>query len=183
MLEWALVENIHRADLNPIEKAQAYKDYIERFGLTQTDAAQKLGEPRTTVSNYLRVLDLQPPVRDMLAAGTVTFGHAKVLCSLVDDPKRQLELAELVGQQGLPVRDLEKLLHEPPAPTQAPQPPQPAARPAYLRDLEDQLTAAIGTKVTVLNGRSKSAGRIVIRYYSLDDFDRIMERLGVKLNS
>jgi ParB family chromosome partitioning protein len=185
MLEWALIENIHRAELNPIEKAQAYREYINRFALTQTQAAERLGEPRTTVSNYMRLLELQPQVRDMIIGGKLSFGHAKVLCA-VGDPHRQVELAKLASESDLSVRDLEKLVGVPASaaaatpPTPAPQTP---SRPAYLRDLEDQLTAAIGTKVTVHNGRSKNAGRIVIRYYNLDDFDRIIERLGINLSS
>ena len=186
MLEWALVENIQRADLNPMERARAYQDYIERFALTQEQAAQKLGQPRTTVANYLRILDLQPEVQGLVLQDRLSFGHAKVLAGLVGQDARQLALAQRVVGEGLSVRQLEELMEKPAqgdlsavatsvraTRTKAP----------YLRDLEEQLTEAVGTRVAILPSRAKNTGRVVISFYNLEDFDRIAAMLGLKINS
>ena len=185
MLEWALVENIHRADLNPMERAHAYREYMDRFGLSQVDAADRLGEARTTVANFVRMLDLPDEVQQLLMAGAISFGHAKVLAGCPDDPQRQVGLARRCEKDGLSVRELEGLLAAGPgggAPRRrAAGPDRP--RPAYLRDFEEQLTRAVGTRVLIRPGRAKNAGRIVIDYYGLDDFDRIVSCLGAKLES
>jgi len=177
MLEWALIENIQRADLNPIERAAAYRDYMERFNLTQAEVAERMGQPRATIANYLRILDLQDVIQQMLIDGTLTFGHAKLLAGLAD-PTRQLRLARKVVNGCLSVRQLEALLTEP---TEAPPSVQPARTKApYIADLEQRLTQALGSRVTIHPGRAKNSGRIVIDYYSLDDFDHIANVLGMK---
>jgi ParB family chromosome partitioning protein len=180
MLEWAIIENIQRADLNPVERAQAYREYMDRFNLTQADAAEKLGQPRTTVANYLRVLDLCDDVQKMLMDGTLTFGHAKVLAAAAGDVNRQVQLARKVVDGGLSVRQLEELMNGK-ATAVAATPAQPKIKPAHIRDLEERLTQASGTKVVIQPGRAKNTGRVVIEYYSLDDFDRIAVGLGAKL--
>ncbi len=182
MAEWALVENLQRADLNPIERAEAYHKYMEQFKLTHAQAAERLGEPRTTVSNYLRMLDLCDEVQGLLRSGELTFGHAKIIAGLVNQPEKQAKLARKVVAKGLSVRNLEQLV------AGASQPQEVTtkvslARPAYLRDLEEQLTRSVGTRVQVRPGRKKNTGRIIIDYYSLDDFDRISNSLGAKIDS
>lgn len=178
MLEWALVENIHRTDLNPIERARAYQEYSDRFSLTHAEAAQRLGQPRTTISNYLRLLDLPDPVQELLAAGSLSFGHAKVLAGLEGQADLQSRLAQRVVREGLSVRDLERIItaRKGREATSAP----PSQRPAYVRDLEERLTRAVGTKVQLRPGRAKGRGKIIVDYYSLDDFDRIAASLGVE---
>ena len=187
MLEWGLVENIHRADLNPVERAEAYRSYIDRFGLTQTDAAQRLGQPRTTVVNYLRILELDADARSLIAAGRLSFGHAKVLAGLIADPIRQALLARLAAYEALSVRRLEEIVSEPQAAATRTGAPTGAVvrrpKPAYIQDLESQLSQASGTRVTIRPGRAKNAGRIIIDYYSLDDFERISTALGARLES
>jgi ParB family chromosome partitioning protein len=183
MLEWALIENIHRADLNPVERAEAYRNYIDRFHLTQDAAAERLGQARSAVSNCLRILDLCDEIRHMLLDGRLTFGHAKVLAGLLNQPARQLVLARKAAAGQLSVRKLEELVEaagatlvsDLPATKHAP------IKPPYIRDLEAQLSQAVGTRVTIQAGRAKNAGRITIDYYSLDDFDRIAVALGAKL--
>jgi ParB family chromosome partitioning protein len=184
MLEWALIENIQRSDLNPLERAMAYREYVDRFNLTVAQASERLGQPRTTVSNYLRVLELSSDVQLLIARGQLSFGHAKVLAGIVGNPNLQLELAQRAGKDDLSVRQLEGLISV----AQAPAKDSPTARvsrskPPYILDLQEQLTAAVGTRVTIIQGRSKNAGRIVIDYYSLDDFDRIAASLGLKVQS
>ena len=186
LIEWALVENIHRADLNPIERARAYREYIDRFALTQAEAGERLCQPRATVANYLRIIDLPDSVQDLLVQGSLSFGHAKVLSGLAGDPERQMELARQAVSEPLSVRQLEELIASPdggrPSVSEARTKRTPT-RPAYVRDLEDQLTRAVGTRVVIRPGRAKNTGRIVIDYYSLDDFDRIVGGLGATLES
>jgi len=179
MLEWALVENIQRADLNPVERARAYQEYIDRFSLGQAEAAERLGQPRTTVANYLRILDLEDEIQTMLTDGTLSFGHAKVLAGLTEG---RLALARRAARRGLSVRQLEALAGGSPAHAGGARPPA-RQRPAYLVDAEDQMTRALGTKVSIHPARAKNTGRVVIEYYSLDDFDRIAAALGVSLES
>lgn len=186
MLEWALIENIHRTDLNPVERAGAYRQYVDQFGLTQADAADRLGQPRATVANYLRLLDLSPVIQEMVAAGALSFGHAKVLAGLVGSPEQFLSLARKTVAEELSVRALEDLVARAAGlPDQAQQQTGRPARmkPAYVRDLEEQLTQAVGTRVTILPGRAKHTGRVVVEYYSLDDFERIAGLLGLKVQS
>jgi len=187
MLEWALVENIQRSDLNPVERAQAYREYMDRFSLTQADAAERLGQPRATVANYLRMLDLSDEIQRMIVDGHLSFGHAKVLAGLTTAPERQLALARRTASEGLSVRILERLVTNAAAegavPVTEQPPPSGRTKPAYLRDLEEQLSRAVATRVTLLPGRAKHTGRIVVEYYSLDDFDRIAKLLGLRVET
>jgi ParB family chromosome partitioning protein len=176
MLAWSLVENIQREDLNPIERASAYRQYVDRFALTQAEAAERLGQPRTTVSNHLRLLELQDVSQDLLASGALSFGHGKVLAALTDDPARQVALAHKAADEALSVRQLEAMIAD-----GHPSPPSrraAVARPAYLTDMEEKLTQSFGTRVAVRPGRAKHSGKVIVEYYSLDDFDRIARALG-----
>lgn len=181
MVEWALVENIQRTDLNPMEKARAYRAYIDRFSLSQAQAAQKLGQARATVANFLRLLELPNDVRDLIQQDLLSFGHAKILAGL-SSPAQQKKLATRTVKQQLSVRKLEQLVQA------AEQGDDPTAtsdntrqtKPAYVRDLEQRFRHAVGTRVSIKPGRSKQTGRIVIEYYSFDDFDRIAAALGVQ---
>lgn len=178
MVEWALVENIQRADLNPVEKAKAYREYMDRFNLTQIDASERLGQARATVANYLRILDLCDEIQKMILDGALSFGHAKVLAGMPAGAQ-QLALAKKACDNGLSVRELEKLAS---LPVQPPSDAKPAKiKPAFIRDLEEQLTHATGTRVAILPGRAKNTGRIVLDYYNLDDFDRLAKALGVQI--
>lgn len=180
MLEWALVENIQRADLNPLERAEAYRQYIDRFQLTQAQAGERLGQPRATVANHLRLLELPQEVQKMIADGALSFGHAKLLASLGDDRARQLQLARRVARTGMSVRQLEAVLEL--ALGRLPTRPRRVrgAKPPYLVDLQDRLTRAIGTRVVIQPARAKNTGKVVIDYYSLEDFDRISAALGLR---
>ena len=184
MLEWALIENIQRSDLNPVERALAYRDYVDRFNLTVAQASERLGQPRTTVSNYLHILELQPDIQQMIGRGSVSFGHAKVIAGIVGNTELQLELAIRVEKDGLSVRQLEGLISVSQVAGQAGVATKaPRTKPPYVLDLQEQLTQAVGTRVTIVQGRSKNSGRIVVDYYSLDDFDRIAGGLGLKSQS
>ena len=181
MLEWAIVENIQRSDLNPLERAQAYREYIDRFGLTQAEAAQRLGQARPTIANHLRILDLSDVAQQYVADGSLSFGHAKVLASM-SDLSRQEELAVRCVQQGWNVRRLESETGKgQPADTTADAASARPAKPAFVRDLEERLTQAVGTRVRIQQGRGKNTGRIVVDYYGLDDFERIAGCLGLSV--
>lgn len=179
MLELALIENIQREDLNPIERAEAYRHYADEFGLSAEQIGVRMGEDRTTVVNYLRLLDLPAPIRRMVAENKLSMGHARCLAG-VSDVRRQGELAESVASGGLSVRALEGLIR-----TERSERAGPASRDGsgdspHLRDMEQRFERAIKTKVSIVPSRRKGRGRIVIEYYSLDDFDRIASALGVE---
>lgn len=182
MLEWALVENIQRTDLNPVERAQACRDYIDRFGLTQAQAAQRLGQPRASIANYLRILDLPDVIHEMLILGSLSFGHAKVLAGLAGQQERQVALARTAARKSLSVRELEELAASPGGASVAREAVRERkSKAAYLLDIERQLSTAMGRRVVIKPGRAKNSGKIIIEYHSIEGFDRIVEALGVKI--
>jgi len=184
LLEWAIIENVQRSDLNPIDRAKAYRDYIDRFSLTQAQGAQRLGQPRATIANYLRLLELSDDVQQLLLTGRLSFGHAKVLAGLAGKPALQLALAGKAAARNLSVRQLEALVAtENSARADATSTRRSSTKPPYILDLEQQLTGAVGTRVTIRTGRAKDTGAITIEFYSLDDFDRITGALGAKVES
>jgi len=181
MLEMALVENIHREDLNPIDRARAYRRYCDEFALSAEELATRVGDDRSTVSNYLRLLDLPDAVQDLVRAGRLSMGHARCIVGVPDNEQR-LRLAKVVMAQDLSVRALEGIVQrERKGQRRAGASGRPTAdRTPHLRDLEERFSRATGTKVSIQEGRRKGSGRILIEYYSLDDFDRISGRLGLE---
>ena len=173
LLELALVENLQREDLDPIEKAESFKAYLDSTGRTQAAAAARLGLDRSTIANMIRLLDLPGPVQAMVRSGFLAMGHARAILS-VDDPKKQMRLAERVAREGLSVRQVERLA-APSAPRR--QTPRQSSRSPEVRDLERRLREALGTKVSVQMGIRPDTGRIVIDFYSQDGLDRILSRL------
>jgi len=176
MLELAIIENIHRADLNPVERARAYRQLQQRYQLSHEEIAHRVGEDRASVTNYIRLLALPDDLLQQLAAGVLSVGHAKVLLS-VADPKTQHQLADQCVNAGWSVRRLEQEISGGVKASKQPATPQPA-RPA-VTDMEQRLSTALGTRVQIKEGRRRHSGRILIEYYTLADFDRIIERLGI----
>lgn len=173
MLEWALIENIHRTDLNPVERARAYQQYISRFSLSQEQAAERLGDDRSTIANYLRLLDLSQPILNLLTAGSLTMGHARALLGLPEAHRRE-ELAHETLKEKWSVRELERRIQN----IRNQQPRTPPEPDPHIVELEQELTRTVGTKVSIKTaGRKRHRGKIIIDFYSLDDFDRIRERL------
>ena len=167
-LEIALVENIQREDLNPIEEAGGYQNLVDAFAYTQEDLARAVGKSRPHVANMLRLLALPPPVRERLEAGAITAGHARALL-VAADPER---LAEVVVARGLNVRQTERLVQEgglPPARASAPQDPN-------VRAVEQSLADALGLKVA-LKPKGKKGGRLVVEYGDLAQLDLLIGRL------
>ncbi len=181
MLELALIENILREDLNAIERAMAYRNYCNQFGLSADQVAEKLSEDRSTVVNYLRLLDLPSDVKDIVVSGQLSMGHARCLLAL-RSPADIVRTAKLVIDEGMSVRGLEKLVREK-VQARASASTQPTIKEATKRPqiaaLEQAFVRTLGTKVDIHESRRKGSGKIVIHYYSLDDFDRISTCLGV----
>jgi ParB family transcriptional regulator, chromosome partitioning protein len=176
--QMALVENIQREDLNAMDRAYAYRVLVQELGLTQNELAGRLGEDRSSVANYLRLLDLAEPVQELVRAGSLTMGHAKLLAG-VSDPIEQKRLADRVVSANLTVRNLERLLQEPVQPTPA-ESAKEGHSTAHLKDLEKTLSGQLGVRVNVKQG-PKHRGKVVLHYANLDQFDQLIERLGVVL--
>jgi ParB family transcriptional regulator, chromosome partitioning protein len=176
MLELALVENIQRADLNPLEEALAYKQLAEEFGLTQEQIAQRVGKSRVAVANILRLLKLPEPIKARLADGLITEGHARALLAVTDQATQQHLLSQII-KNNLSVRQTEELVRrrldeQPPAARKAASGQRISAD---SRALEDRLRRVLGTKVSLF--RSKKGGTLVIHFYSEEELDSIYRRI------
>ncbi len=170
LLEMALIENIQREDLNPLEAAEAYKRLQDEFKLTQDDLAKRVGKERSTVTNFLRLLGLPKEIKQDLANGALSMGHAKALLAL-DRVREQMQAALMIVKKGLSVREAEALVSRLKNP-----PKEKKARLGHeLKAVEEKLKKALGTHVSV-SSKSKG-GRIVIEYYSDEDLDRILEKI------
>ena len=177
LLEWALVENIHRLDLNPIERAKAYQNYLSTFCLTQAEAAERLGENRSVIANYLRILDLPEEIKQMLAESRLAMGHARAILALpTDELRRKLANRALAGR--LNVREVERLVRKYLTGSSQARTTD-RSKPAHILDLENKLSSQLGAKVSIETRKNGQRGRIIIEFYSLDEFDSIAERLGL----
>jgi ParB family chromosome partitioning protein len=174
--QMALIENIHRENLNPIDRAQAYQALMSQLGLTQAELADRLGEYRSSIAHYLRLLDLAEPVRNLVRDGKLSLGHAKLLAG-VSDILQQQRLAEICVTQELSVRGLERLLagRQPPVPASKNKPSS-----AHLQHMEKAIARQLGMRVQ-LRAASKTKGRLVIHYASLDQFDELLKRMDIRL--
>ena len=172
--QMALVENIQREDLNAIERAQGYRVLMQQLGLTQAELANRMGEDRSSIANYLRLLDLAEPVRRMVQDGRLSMGHAKLLAG-VEDILEQQKLAETVIAQNLSVRNLERLLETRGQPQGE---KKGGGSAAHVADLEKSMSRQLGLRVQ-LRSSSKGKGRLILHYASLDQFDELMQKLGV----
>ena len=173
--ELALVENLQREDLNPIEEAEGYRTLMERYGLTQEETARSVGRSRPAVTNSLRLLKLSAPVLELVSSGKLSAGHARALLP-IEDEARQLDAAEEVVRRALSVRQTEKLaarkLKAPPE-AEVPQGVD------YAAEVSRRLEAALGRRVLLLD--KKSSGRIVLEYYDAEDREALiadLEKLG-----
>ncbi|HLC16842.1 MAG TPA: ParB/RepB/Spo0J family partition protein, partial [Thermodesulfovibrionia bacterium] len=173
VFELALIENIQREDLNPIETAEAFQKLISEYQLTQEDLSQKVGKERATIANYIRILKLPAEIKEWIADGFLSTGHAKAILQIKDEEK-QIEIAKKIIKTGLSVRETEKFAVK----TEEPKQP-PAQTDPHIDSLEERLTSALGTKVRV-HAQSKERGKIEILYYSLDELDRLLDILIVE---
>jgi ParB family chromosome partitioning protein len=170
-LAMALIENIQREDLNPLEEAQGIQRLIAEFGMTHEDAAAAVGRSRSGVSNLLRLLQLSQPVQDMVLGGKLDMGHARALLPLA--PAKQIEVANLIAHRQLSVRDAERLARN----AQRPKARQAPPRDRDVARLEEELSDHLGLSVSIRAGKNGS-GQLVIGFSSLDQLDGVLARLG-----
>jgi len=173
-LAWALIENLQRSDLNPLEEAQAFRRLVDDFGLSHDEVGSRVGRSRSAVANTLRLLDLDARVQAALADGQITESHARAIAGL-GDPARQAEALSEVVSGGLSVRQTEELVRRA-SKQQTPKTKRSAsARPADVERLERGLREALATKVTL--NTSRKGGKITIEYYTQEELERLYERL------
>ena len=187
MLEMAIVENVQREELNPIEVALGYQRLIEECGLTQEQVAEKIGKNRTTISNLLRLLRLPPRVQASLRDGSVSVGHARTLVTVDDEEAQEALLEEIRGRE-LTVRQTEDLVRTwrekqqapspapKPAPAAPPSPPVPDREALQIQAFTNQLRTHLSTKVDIKH-KADGSGRIEIAYYAAEDLERLLELL------
>lgn len=180
--QMALVENLQRQDLNPIERATAYKTLLDNLGLTQAELADRLGEERSVIGHHVRLLELATGVQTIIAEGRLSLSHARVL-AIVTDAAEQTRLAELAVAQDLSIKNLERIVTSAPAAVSKPAAPTPApATSAHLADLEKTLSRTLGMRVQLKTKAGKKAGRLILHYASLDQFDDLMTKLGISMD-
>jgi ParB family chromosome partitioning protein len=196
--EWSLVENLQREDLNPIERAEAFQRLARQFELSHEQIAERVGVERSTISNALRLLALPEEVRELVAVGTLSAGHARAIAGLAD-AQRQRSVAQRVVSQSWSVRRLEAELKRVgggagggagEASAGELEQVQPVserrqgigAQQAHLADLERQLGEQLGTRVRLKAGRRKGTGWLAIEYFSAEHFEELMHRLDVKVS-
>jgi len=172
VMELALIENLQREDLNSIEEAMAYKSLIEEYNMTQEEISKKIGKSRPAIGNSLRLLQLPQEIKNMIAEGKISQGHARALLSISGE-KKQLDMAEKIIAQQLNVRQIEKLAKD--TKQKKKKEVLPDAYRIEINQLEERLRAVLGTKVTIHH--RKNRGSIEIEYYSDEEFDRIFELL------
>jgi ParB family chromosome partitioning protein len=177
LLELALIENIQRQELNPIEEANAYKRLIESLGLTQEDVAGRVGRDRTFITNYLRILKLPTEIQAMVEEEKITFGHARALLA-ISDPPLQRRIAQKIFRNNWSVRETEtRIKHLTSSASKPGGRSVPRQEDPNVRAAETKLRRRFGTQVRIVPTRGRTPGRIEIEYYSGTDLDRIYELL------
>lgn len=177
LLEWALIENIQREDLNPLEEAEAYRRLAEERMLSQDEIAKRVGKYRSTVTNAIRLLRLPEEVKEFVKNGFLTAGHARALLGLLT-PEHQRQMAKRIVEENLSVRQIEAIVNRSNAHKRR------AKQARHLKpeivDLERKLQEVLGTQVKIYPRKNQQEGRLEIHYFSLDDLDRILGKLGIK---
>jgi ParB family transcriptional regulator, chromosome partitioning protein len=176
-LEIAIIENIHRQNLNPIEEAEAYERLANEFALTQEMVAKKVGKSRTAVANTLRLLKLSRNIKEDLISEKISMGHARALLGL-ENPKQMEILRKEIIKQDLTVRQTEGRVNKIKAASANKPGPSTAKKDIFIKDLEKDLARRLGTKVDI--SPKKNGGKLVLTYYSDDDLDRIQGLMGSK---
>ena len=179
LLTLALIENLQRTDLNPIEEGEGYRQLAQAFALTQQQIAETVGKDRTTIANMLRLLQLPETVRSLLQQGQLSMGHAKVLLGL-DEDDRIVSLAEEIVREGLTVREVERRLRAvaPAVKKKTGRPRSIDKQPAEVRRIEDRLRRHLQTDIAV-KVSSSNRGTVTIHFYSADDLERLMDLMQV----
>ena len=173
-MELALIENLQRQDLNPVEEALGYQTLMEEYGLTQEDAAKRVGKSRPAVANALRLLGLTHQVLEKLRAGELTAGHARAILQLKNE-KKQLEAAQKIAALGLSVRQAELLCKNMAKEAPKPAPEQEVLKVDYVAECEKQLSKHLGRGVKIVNGKRK--GRFELEFYGQEDLQTLLDTL------
>lgn len=176
IVEIALIENIQREDLNPIEEAQAYKKLLTEFNLKQDEVAERVSKSRAAVTNSIRLLKLSDKVQQMVIDDMITTGHARALLA-IEDPEEQYNVAQKIFDEKLSVREIEKLvknLHKEPKQKKK---TDDKTLEAIYQDIEEKLKQKLGTKVSIV-AKGEGAGKIEIEFYSHEDLDRLIDMMG-----
>lgn len=180
--EWALIENLQREDLNPIDRAEAFQRLTDRYEIGHEQIAERIGVDRSTITNTMRLLALDGQVQEVVRTGQLSISQAKVLLGLTDHREAQRALARKAVKEQWSVRRIEaevkKLAEVVPEPS--PGAEKMPARAPYMVDLERQITESLGTKVRLRPGKKKGSGSLTIDFYSIDHFAGLMERFGVE---
>ncbi len=173
-LQMALIENIHRQDLNPIEEAEAYKRLSQEYGLTQETIAKQVGKKRATVANYLRLLKLSRGFQEDLITGRLTMGHARAMLALETGQEMEALRREVL-KNDMTVRQVEAFIQQKKRPEEAKAKGANAQKDIFIKDMEKTLQQKLGTKVTITPG--KKGGKVIVSYYSIDDLNRIYDMM------
>jgi len=177
MMQHALIENLQREDLNPIEEAKSYRIIMQKMNLTQEKFSEKIGKSRAYVANMMRLLNLPEFVTDAVEIKDISIGHAKILAGIKDE-ELVLKFAMIVKERQISVRELEELVKESETPKQAKKKEKSSIN-TYIKSLESNLKSHFGTKVNIKDKDGK--GQIIINYLSNDDLNRVLEVLGIEL--
>lgn len=185
--EWGMVENLQREDLNTMDRAWGLKNLVEAFGLQHAEVAERVGLDRSSVSNLIRLTELEVSIQDLLREGSLGLGHGKALLSSESGPARE-KLAKAAASQKWSVRRLERATGGAataavPSGVGGASASDPLRADAAIRDLERQLSEHLGTKVRIVTGASRTKGRVLLDFYSLEHFDGLMSLMGVELRS
>lgn len=181
MMEVAVLENLQREDLTPLEEAQAYQMLMDKLSLTQAQVASRLGKSRPYIANYLRLLGLPPVIKEYLNDAKLSMGQARTILGLKDKTKL-VALAKRAVENNLTVRQLEEIVNQMNGTTKKKEQRRSKRKPVYIRAAESQLQSKFGTKVAVAQSRKKGTGKIEIPYSSNEDFTRILELLDINLD-
>ena len=174
MLEMSIVENVQRSDLNPIEEAEAYYRLITEFGLTQDQAADRVGKSRSAVANFLRLRQLPEQIKSSIMDGDLSMGHARALLGTATSAQQNSVFRRIIAK-GLSVRETERLVKRLKAEKEKPKKPESSSEQRYLSDVANDLSGRFGTKVQIKRRGKK--GRVEIEFYSNDDLDRLLSLL------
>ena len=175
-LELALVENLQRKDLNPLEEALAYRRLMDEFALKQNEVSERVGRSRSAVANALRLLNLSEEIKDSLAKGEISEGHARALLGLAEESQRRAAWQRTL-EKGLSVRQTEELVRSWPSKGKSGGGQRTKARNADIEAVEERLQTVLGTRVSLAKGRR--GGRITIHFYSDEELEGLLERLGL----
>jgi ParB family chromosome partitioning protein len=177
--QWSLVENLQREDLNPLERAEAFQRLIDEFGLLHQEVADQVGLQRSSVTNHLRLLELDESTQEALRSGRIGMGHGRALLA-IDNINERKRLAQRAATRGWSVRELERRIRRRQRDASSSRPSTPTPQKAHLEDLQRRLGEHLGTKVRIESGRKKGEGRLIITFYSLDEFEGLLRRVGFR---